>query len=212
MRSAFNFLFNCCSRLPLPHAHHTLTCTHLPHTHAHTHTPLLATHTQKLCCHLPHTFADTCRLRFVSFSFLCFSFAALITLSLSLFYFEFPSQNFVLVFYVNLYKLCCCCLCLPHGACCIRQHVASCWKTLRVLRRQMRRDVGRGVGQKHTKPGTHTYTQRQKGHTHTWGTHLAKQTDCGRLQVLRKTADSLAGFHVSHVCICSVNFFNGELA
>lgn len=107
-------------------------------------------------------------------------------------------------------------MCLPHGACCIRQHVASCWKTLRVLRRQMRRDVGRGVGQKHTKPDTHTHTHihSQKGHTHrhTWGTHLAKQTDCGRLQVLRKTADSLAGFHISHVCICSVNFFNGELA
>lgn len=158
MRSAFNFLFNCCSRLPLPHAHHTLTCTDLPLTHAHTDT---------LCCHLPHTFADTCRLRFVSFSFLCFSFAALITLSLSLFYFELPSQNFVLVFYVNLYKLCCCYFCLPHGACCIRQHVASCWKTLRVLRRQMRRDVGRGVGQKHTKPGIHT---NRRG-THTEGAH-----------------------------------------
>lgn len=148
-----------------PRPPHTLTCTHLPHTHRHLNLPHtltvlpLATHLWRhLSPAFPFPFSVSVFLlllnHFVSFG------------PLSLFYFEFPSQNFVLVFYVNLYEICCCYFRLPHDACCIREHVASCWKTLRVLRRQMRRNVGRGVGQKHTKPGTNTHTATQKGHTH----------------------------------------------
>lgn len=165
LRSAFNFLFNCCSRLPLPPPP---THTYLHSLATHTQTPQLATHTHcTATCHTPLETLVAC----VSFSFLCFSFLLLLNHfvsfgPLSLFYFEFPTQNFVLAFYVNLYEIRCCYFHLPHDACCIREHVASCWKTLRVLRRQMRRNVGRGVGQKHTKPGTNTHTATQKGHTH----------------------------------------------